>query len=399
MSVPSSIAKYTAVPGSFNMNVNAYKTFELKMESDISNDVDEVNENNNADSKNYDVEYCIHRSPNIDHLPYPADNLDILLDQNAIFGNMTQSFYASNLGAWNGITDKVKIKSVTMTDYDVPEGTQLYIYSDANAPGMAENTLAYTQNGLLDGEYFIVIILNDEKLSTVSEAQCTRTLIHELGHAFGMGHPDEDSSQDCEYTSIMYQSDYTDEIAKRSNSVTAHDKYALKSIYNSLDTSAASADITGVNDKEDISIYGYKAFSVDSEDILDINSEYVVKGKILPNKKNVLADFSGYTETPFLIEEVYKGDNIYAGETIMLKEPYYFEMNGDSIARKVCWEDYTESNDGGEYIFYLDKQEGTNLFKLPFLSLSRFEISNFNNLECSSENYQKLKTEVLAKYN
>lgn len=399
----SPMSKFTALSGNFKMNVNAYKAFELEMVIDTLNEVKEANENNNSDLKEYNVRYCIHRSNNITEPPFPADDVKVQINTNAFFGYMTQDLYASKLGAWNGITDKVKIKNVVVSSSDnISDETQVYILSDAEAFNLFPYTPAWTeQTG--NSNALIVITLNDALMSTRTEEQCARTLIHELGHVFGMDHPNE-SEDGCEYASILYQSSY-DNPTKCSSQVTGHDKYGLYNIYEDLSVQAANLEQGELC--SNVLVYLDKLIQVDSEQVLSNNSDYIVKGRILPNKQNIATDFSGYTQTNLIVDDVFKGEGLTQGEIIQIKEPYYTRVLDSGVEKTTYYDGYTPSEEGEEYIFFLNRLGNSNDYVLTFTSFSRYTANDIvvtgifeeNSVGYSEEIYKKLREAVIEKYN
>lgn len=401
----------TAIGGRFNMTVNAYKPITVEMVVDDLNKVEERNENNNSDSRNYDINYCTHRSVIVTQLPFPASDLKVQLENSAFFGNCTQNFYASHLAAWNGITDKVKIKNVSVSDTP-REDTQVLIYSAADK--FDENILAHTFSALNGGKNLQVIELNNAALSKMTAAECTRTIVHELGHVFGMAHPNDSG---CDYASIMYQHNYSD-TAKRSNAITTHDRYALCKRYNELSTSTRDLlkeqvewqeeDIPKVyvGTEKDVSIYWERISKTDSEDILSNKSTYIVRGKCSPEKQNILIRYDGYTQTNFIVDKVYKGSDLHVGDTIQLREPYYTQPLEDGSNQTIHMDDYLASKEDTEYIFFLNRQETTGLFTLSSSTLSRYAVNDKTKVsfphsnadDYSTENYEKLKTAVMEKY-
>lgn len=406
----SPMKKFTALSGSFQMNVNAYKTFELEMVVDTLNEVKEANENNNSDSKDYDVFYCTHHSINITHPPFPANNVKVQLEKSAYFGeDYQEDFYKKYLGVWNGITDDVKIKSVTVSNVGTMpfDDTQIFIYAGAENCGDFEPAFSMEMGQV--GKEYVVIELNDAFiLNQFDVSDMVRTLTHELGHAFGMAHPNGDGNS-CNYASVMNQHSYTESglpTEKRSQGIASHDKYALKTRYEELATVAASIDDT-VDDSYNKVVYVDKAIRINSEDVLTDNAMYIVKGRILPNKENVLTRFFGYTQTELIVDEVYKGTGLTQGEVIKIKEPYFTDEEGTFSYKTVCKDNYIASQEGEEYVFFLNKQGNSDLFTLPFTTLSRYatnknvivEFPGSNNIDYSAENYNMLKDAVMEKYN
>lgn len=406
----SDIPAFTGFPGSFKMGITGYKPFEMEMEIDALDEIVETNENNNSDSRNYSPYYCIHRSKNIKNPPYPAEDIKVQIESSAFFGLLNQNVFSKALGAWNGITDKVRIKNVTVSDVLNPD-TQILIRSDLfpDDDFVFGDTIE-VGNG---GKPMIAIKLNKDLLLGKPESQYIRTIVHELGHGFGMDHPALTPAS-CGYPSIMYTSNHTNDNV-RVDVVTSHDKFALIDRYNELSTSSASIQDKEADIIHDVkNIYGDKIIQINSENILS-EAEYIVKGRILPESENILVEYSGYTKTPLLIEEVYKGDGFHSGDVINLREPYYLRdplyliPREDCEMQMVCRDAYRPSKEGEEYIFFLNsrEEEEAGLYSLPFTSLSRYALNNddiiefpdSNNPDYTIENYNALKKQVLETYN
>lgn len=382
----SKINANSSVTGTFDMYFGAYKPTTLKFEVDSLNEITESNEKNNTDSRRYTPVYDMHKATSVFNAPSPGTNIKVQLKNNAIFSALSMDNYATALAGWNGITNKCAITEATVTDILKPD-TQIFIYSDAEDVG---NTLAYTQEYHSGGQTYIKIVLNDQRMSQRTPTENIRTVVHELGHAFTMGHPEDDG---CKYNSVMYQSGYNS--PPRTNEVTLHDMYGLYTVYENPRT------YNFFESAHDISIYADVDTPISSLSELSNESEYIVKGKILPGSENVLTDYSGYTKTGFKIEEVYKG-TLNKGDIIDIREPYYTSIY-DENAVTTHREDYYASQVGEDYILFLYKQPKSGLYGLSYSTLSRYSLDdnetvkfdNSNNEIFSEKNYNQIKSEVL----
>ncbi len=407
----SGIPAYTGIPGSFEMGITGYKPFEMEMEIDASNDIFETNEDNNTDTKNYIPKYCIHEARSSWWLPEPGANLKVQIRNNALFGDFTQTFYQENLGAWNGITNKCSIRQCTIAN-DILDDIQFLVHENPmEIPNNPAGTYTYFDRNNKDVMYNI-IELNRKYIEEnhFNLAEITRTFIHELGHAFTMGHPNEsmlpESDRDtCEYSSIMFQSNKVGtEEGKDHTKISAHDKYGIYKRYND---GIKAANMMPYSANEHMSIYKCRIEEVNSEDVLSSGAECIVRGRILPNSENILTEFSGYTQTDFIIDEVFKGNSLNVNQVIQLQEPYHTEIYSDGTTKFVCYEDYMPSEVGEEYILYITKWEDKELYYLPYTSLSRYtldnddivEFPNSDNPDYTVENYNALKKQVLETYN
>jgi len=406
----SGIPAFTGIPGSFEMGITGYKPFELEMEIDALNDVSETNENNNSDAKDYIPKYCIHRAKDTWWLPEPGENLSVKIRKNGLFGYFTQKFYQDNLGAWNGITDRCSIRQCTISD-DTAQDMQLLILENPQyIPKNPAGTYTYVDRNDKDIVYNIIELNQsymDEK--NFNEKECIRTFIHELGHALTLGHPNDDTLPgsgrgDCDYSSIMFQSNWqVGDETKDHNSVSAHDKYGVYKRYNG---GIEAADAKTYSADDFMSISHCRVQEITSEDVLSSESDCIVRGRVLPNSENILTEFSGYTRTDFVIDEVYKGDSLEINDVIQLQEPYHTEIYSDGSTKFVCYDDYMPSEVGKDYILFITKWDDEELYYLPYTTLSRYavddevvEFPNSNNPDYTVENYSFLKKQVLEKYN
>ena len=233
--------------------------------------------------------------------------------------------------------------------------------------------------------------------------------MHELGHAFNLGYPNEFGSS-CNYRSMMYQSGHDLLLYK----VTLHDQYGLYMLHdNAVKSSSAersmSSELALVSEPTEYQIH------TSSE--LEHLAEYVVKGKILDVGENIHTRYSQYTKTGFEISEVYKGD-LEAGEIIYIGEDYFKETNAvDGTETTFCFNGYTKSTVGEEYVFFLVKKPSFDVYGLAYSILSSYNLGSGSDLRVSSrmavdshtgcggegasftkENYGEIKEEVSLKY-
>ena len=241
--------------------------------------------------------------------------------------------------------------------------------------------------------------------------------MHELGHAFNLGYPNEFGSS-CNYRSMMYQSGHDLLLYK----VTLHDQYGLYMLHdNAVKSSSAersmSSELALVSEPTEYQIHTSSEVAVYSLDELEHLAEYVVKGKILDAGENIHTRYSQYTKTGFEISEVYKGD-LEAGEIIYIGEDYFKETNAvDGTETTFCFNGYTKSTVGEEYVFFLVKKPSFDVYGLAYSILSSYNLGSGSALRASSrmavdahtgccgedasfaeENYNEIKEKVSLKY-
>ena len=145
---------------------------------------------------------------------------------------------------------------------------------------------------------------------------------------------------------------------------------------------------------------------VNSVEVLNEHSSYIVRGEILPDSKNVYLMYDNYTLTNFKVNEVYKGDSILPGDVIQIKEPYYTQTFNDGDEVIYRRNNYTNSIVGEEYIFFFRKDKDGSYWP-SCTSLSRYALNDqilvtflgSNNPNFTEQNYESLRNEVLNKYN
>lgn len=386
--------------GRFNLAINAYLPFTLELVVDDLDEVEESNEKNNSDEIEYNPTYCRHFSTVItsQYIPFPDGNIKLQLATTAFQAPFSQAIFANYLGKWNGITEKCNIDSSVSVSDDVLDSTNIFIFGYSD-PYDAANGATWRGDDRTDGIKYVRIGLNANALANASESEIGRTIIHELGHVFGMDHPKEDDVY-CGYVSIMVP--YNGTASLKSYEIKAHDKYALCMRYDELSRSLQTIEETIPTTES--SIYRERTLKVDSEKVLDETSEYIVKGHFIGERENVEEDYIGYTLSDFMVDKVYKGDDLEQGSIIKIREPYYTQCLEDGSGITYRFEDYASSINGEEYIFFLLKRD--DIYGLPNSTLSRYPLNDnisvtfpySNDFSFTEENYETLRNEVLNKY-
>ena len=390
--------------GRFNLGVNGYLPFTLKLVVDDSKEISETNEKNNSDEKEYTVSYCRHYATYValENIPFPGDSIRVQLAPNAIFHCLNNTFYQLYAKKWNGITEQCNVTSVA-NDGTVADDTQIYIcggYRDSTSRGGTSMVRTPSKEGV-----YIKIELNDEILSTLTAEECGRTVMHELGHAFGMGHPPMNDS--CGYLSMMQPHNADQNYV--SNVITSHDKYGLVKQYEDRANLINTVDILEEPKvSEEIISYNITGDDqvINSEEALNERAQCIVRGEILPDSENVYLVYDNYTLTNFKVNEVYKGDGILPGDVIQIKEPYYTQTFNDGDEVIYRRNNYTDSVAGEEYIFFL-RADKDDTYWPSCTSLSRYALNDqilitfpeSTNPNYTEENYEVLRSEVLNKYN
>lgn len=389
---PMKASSYTK--GTFNIYFKTYGPVTLGIEVDSAKEVTESNENNNVGTANYNIVYCTHKSTSC-FLLYPGNNLSVQVKNNAIYGFLTRDFYSENLGAWNGITDKCRVTRAFVSDA-TPTDADILIYADAQKVGQGYRASSVT---LHENEHdYTEVVINNKEMGNDSISACCRTLIHELGHVFTLAHPT------CSYESIMWQS--STQKPPKSDEITFHDAYGVYDAYNNARNGSNENEV-GVSKSSKIQIVTAD-LAQPIENINDIENmaQYIVKGKILDDSKNILPEYgSGYTKTGLEITDVYKGD-LNTGDVITLTELYYTSKDGVEIRR----EGYSASTPGEEYLFYLGPQYEDGTYGIVCTVLGRYSLEDTQALSDDTESieaniaeeyaplYQQLKTEVMNLY-
>ncbi len=186
---------------------------ELKVNRDKT--IAESNYGNNTATKTYNVVYCTHFLGHNKFSAAGAKNIKFFVTASAkeYFPDIDYDRFSE----WNNVTNNVIIKRVnTKSDADFyVEGIEL----------KKASTLGYTVPNLR------TIQLNIQKGSLMDEPieEQTRTYLHEMGHALGLGHPrTEESEPSCGYAALMCQTWDSEHIAFEPSS---HDKYNLLKLY------------------------------------------------------------------------------------------------------------------------------------------------------------------------
>lgn len=217
-------------------------------------------------------------------------------------------------------------------------------------------------------------------------------------YVFTLAHPT------CSYESIMWQS--STQKPPKSDEITSHDAYGVYDAYNNARNGSNENEV-GVSKSSKIQIVTAD-LAQPIENINDIENmaQYIVKGKILDDSKNILPEYgSGYTKTGLEITDVYKGD-LNTGDVITLTELYYTSKDGVEIRR----EGYSASTPGEEYLFYLGPQYEDGTYGIVCTVLGRYSLEDTQALSDDTESieaniaeeyaplYQQLKTEVMNLY-
>ncbi len=387
--------------GSFDICLETYGEITLGIEADSLKEVTESNEKNNLGTAIYNIVYCTHDAEYCTLL-YPGNNLAVQIKRNAVYGLLTEEFYSENLPSWNGITDDCRITSAKISDKELTNDIDILIYADAKAAGLGNRAASITQHNDEHDCTEIAInnnLMGDPNVEDEEEAS-NRTLIHELGHVFTLGHP----NASCLYQSIMQQT-YSGDDDKKSNEITLHDAYGVYNAYkNARNRSSANKKETKDTPKVRISISDY--VPIRSIDDIENIAGYVIKAKVLEGKENTsFEEYSGgYTKINLEVTDVYKGD-LNIGDVIPLMERYYIEDDGTELRR----DGYSASEVGKEYLFFVGKYDD-GLYDTVCTVLGRYSLEDTQALNGEVDTietniveeykplYYQLKEEVINKY-
>lgn len=410
----------TSRTGRINMAFTVYKPTIVKAFVDSANEINESDETNNTSSKTYTPVYCIHDAQDVTTPFDDSSSLRINVMSNAIDSNsgLGIDFYSSYIGAWNGITENCKITEAVSSS-KISSADDILIYGDSifngttgtiNFGDMDFDTLAFTTDYMYNGKVYKIIVLNfnDGQYSTTMKdrtvAENRRTLIHEMGHALGLGHPFKaNTSSSCGYPSIMLQSGSTE--SQKADDIQLHDMY---NIYMKYDSSAPNSVSSSINhDKlSDVQICVEMTENVSDLSQLENTADYIIRAKVMPDSENIVNNISGYTKTKLEIIDSLKG-TLESGDEIYIREPYYTnEINGNEIT--IHRDNYNSSEIGKEYIFFLSKYPNTDIYGLRFATKGRYivpgaEILRKPTISDSSEcnmtvEYEQLYKQVYQKY-
>ena len=157
------------------------------------------------------------------------------------------------------------------------------------------------------------------------------------------------------------------------------------------------------------------AYPVENFNDLDNPSNIIIKATVLPDSENImLDDIWGYTKTKLKVNKVYQGD-IEEETIIYLREPYYHLVYVDGDEFDVFENNYDKCEVDREYIFFLGRYIGTDLYGLANGELGRYpvlketrgitpDVDSLSNEDLDlGENdttmYREIYNEVLKKYN
>jgi len=414
--IDQGLASNSGGDGQFSLLFATYKPTEIKIIIDPSNRIPESNKSNNSHARTYTPDFCLHKwQPNTKL----TGEIGVQVVDTALFdvmgGSMDISAYADNIGAWNDITDNLEVVRASLTSSTTLMSGYNVLIQGGISPG--NKTITNGETIIFGTNPYARIVLYTDVLENQNLAYNTRVLVHELGHAFNLGHPNE-FGPSCNYRSMMYQSGH----ALHSYEVTLHDQYGLYMLHdNAVKSSSAELSISSkvalASEPTEYQIRTSSEVEVYSLDDLEHLAEYVVKGKILDAGENIHTRYSQYTKTGFEISEVYKGD-LEAGEIIYIGEDYFKETNAvDGTETTFYFNGYTESIVGEEYVFFLVKKPSFDVYGLAYSTLSRHNLGSGSDLRVSSriaidshtgcdgegasftkENYSEIKEKVSLKY-
>jgi hypothetical protein len=124
---------------------------------------------------------------------------------------MNMSIYENNIGAWNNITDNLEVVRASVTGSASLMSVYNVLIQRAISPSNSTQTNAQTT--VSGANPYARIILYTDTMENRSSSYNARVLVHELGHAFNLGHPNE-YGPSCNYRSIMYQSSHALQTSK-----------------------------------------------------------------------------------------------------------------------------------------------------------------------------------------
>ena len=389
------IPAYTAIPGKFDVTLNTWKDLTIGLEADSLDEVDESNEENNLTENDYFVYYCTHYST-VNPKRVNSSDLLVRVDPSAVTDNITLSLISGSLGAWNNITDECSITRAVQASSD--QGEDITILGQEYS-GTSTSLLDFDIAG--DTYYFngkSIITLYWGVLNQSSDGQIQRTIRHELGHAFGLGHAYTD---DCDYLCLMAQS--SNDPLLQNVTPNWHDKYNLYALYEDVETYNIedSTTLVGNNNSNIIRSEVDYVEPLENVEQIENRADYILKVKILPFSENIMINNErGYTKTMVEVTEVYSGD-IDVGDIINLREPYFSITNDSGISQEIYTGNYYKSEVGSEYIVFVSKYLDDDLYGLRFGDRGRYEanINDIDTLSMFANAENELYEQVLEKYN
>lgn len=209
----------------FKKTSNAY--FDLII--DYNDDYDK--KNNTQRSSTYQIEYAL--EPNGLKWKYSQiSDLTVGVSPSALqflreYG-LSDSDIIVCLQKWNNVSAKNHSIHITamLSSAEFPD-TDIYITTGSlsSTNETARTVLSDGGDYFVSGQVYTILNTNSSRWLTHTSIQRKATLIHEMGHALGLGH------SYCLDNSIM--TEYSDS-TYRSTSITAHDEYNLKYLYGNL---------------------------------------------------------------------------------------------------------------------------------------------------------------------
>lgn len=207
---PISVNSKTAIQCNINFGLTlGEKEVKIRVNNDKS--FNESNYSNNSSSKKYDIIYCTHFWSGAKFANVTAKDINIQVKSSAT--NVFSKNIFNRVSDWNGITDKVKINSPNFSD------------SNTSANIIVEGAVLLEPDTLGQTSLNKLIQLNTDSLSKVEEKGQIRTFLHEVGHAMGLAHPEDDKN--CNYRALMRQT----KNSLMEYNLTNHDKYNLIKLY------------------------------------------------------------------------------------------------------------------------------------------------------------------------
>lgn len=207
-----------SVSGSVDISLATYGNTTVSFRVDGDNKIQESNENNNMATGQYTVYYCTNYEAGVNPKRAKSKDLIVRIDPSVFEGNITEDCFSQSLGVWNNISDNCSITKAYMTA--TSRGDEDIIIK--GVPNLYSSDGREILGNCGRSSKTSIITLNKSKLGKSSTTQVMRTLRHELGHSYGLGHPP------CEYKALMKQSI---DSPLYINTPTPHDCYNLYNYY------------------------------------------------------------------------------------------------------------------------------------------------------------------------
>ena len=214
------------VGSGLNINFGFGSVGNVIVVADSTNVVEELNENNNRASHTCRLIYHVYN--------IGSNTADWVHSTEAHYGNGIPSLtrpsirvstdasnlYSSNelnaIKRWNNISSNVIIDNYVVSD----QGSQDVRITTTNFPPFKLGEARVEENFTWTS---IMLTNNPITLNMQSTADRARTVAHEMGHALGLAHPEDNSI----YPSIMFQSDHVNKTFE----VTNADKYNIRILF------------------------------------------------------------------------------------------------------------------------------------------------------------------------